>query len=313
MIDCSIKHSIVVICFNQEKTIIDALKSVLDQTVAPFELVVLDDASSDLTAEVAQSYLEAQTPQFAWSVLKNAKNLGIAKNTKKIETVATGNVITHLSGDDRLDLRTVEVSNKLIRLNQFNPDEDLFISISPTKLFYSDRTEIIDYKILGRSLTKSIIRKTIPFVKIGFSRKAFLNSEYPSDIGVWADWFWDVSICMQPGMKFYEISTPLYWYTVGVGVGARSSDLALRNSYLSAAKLILQKFNNNIKIIDKIYLLGEIAYLQSKLSRSALDKIYAFILYVLNAITCRDMVIFKSMTIRYVPSRLHTWIKSIRG
>lgn len=313
MSESSIKHSIVVICFNQDKTICDALLSVLEQTTPPFELIVLDDCSNDKTAEIAQNYLEFQAPGFNWRVIKNVKNLGIAKNTKKIEEVIQGNVITHLSGDDRLDPRTIEISNKLIQENKFDPESDSFISVSPTKLFYPDRTDVINYKILGGSLSKSIIRKTIPFVKIGFSKNAFSNIEYPTDIGVWADWFWDVSICMKWNIKFYEINRPLYWYTVGVGVGSRSSEASLRDSYLKSATLILRKFHGDMTFLDRLYLMGEIAYLRGELSGSVPIKIYAFIFYLFNAMTCRDMVTFKSMTIRYIPSRIYDLIKNISG
>lgn len=298
-----------VICFNQEKTICDALRSVLDQTEQPFELVVLDDCSSDRTAEVAQSFLRNQAHELKWRVIKNIKNLGIARNTKKIQEVMMGNVVTHLSGDDRLDPRTIEIANKLIQDNKFDPNKDLFISVSPTKLFFKDRSEIRAYKILNESISKSIIRKTIPFVKIGCSKNAFLKIDYPADMGVWADWYWDVSICMQQGIRFYEIDVPLYWYTVGVGVGSRLSESSLRESYLKTATLILQKFHGNMTFFDRQFLLGEIAYLQGDLNGSIPLKIYAFILYLFNALTCRDMITLKSLSIRYIPSRIYSLIK----
>lgn len=308
----SIKHSIVVICFNQEKTICDALKSVLGQTEQPFELVVLDDCSVDQTAEVAQSFLEDQTNGLKWRVIKNIKNLGIAKNTKKIQEVMMGNVITHLSGDDRLDPRAVEITNKLIKENKFDPDKDLFISVSPTKLFYKDRSEIRTYKILRGSISKSIIRKTIPFVKIGCSKNVFLKVHYPTDMGAWGDWYWDVSICMQQSLKYYEINTPLYWYSVGVGVGSRLGETSLRNSYLQTAIQIFQKFHDNMTFFDRQYLLGEIAYLRGELSGYIPLKIYAFMLYLFNAATCQDMMTFKSLTIRYIPSYIYPLIKNIK-
>jgi glycosyltransferase involved in cell wall biosynthesis len=306
----AIRHSIVIISFNQEKTIIDAVKSALEQTLSPFELVLLDDSSGDQTVEVARNYLEGQKRYVNWRIIKNEENLGIAKNTKKIEEVVSGNTITLLSGDDRLSPKTIEISNDLIEKNKLDPDKDLFISLSPTKLFYSDRTEVINYKILSNSLAKSIIRKAVPFVKIGFSKNAFTNSQYPSDIGVWADWFWDVSICMKRGIKYYEITTPLYWYTVGIGVGSRSSEETLRSSYLKSAKLILNTFRSDITVLDRLYLLGEIRYLEGELFGHRITKFCGFILYIFNALTCRDMITLKSMTVRYMPTRLHNFLKN---
>jgi glycosyltransferase involved in cell wall biosynthesis len=48
--------SVVIPAYNHEKFIGPAIDSVLEQTVADFELIVIDDGSPDRTAEVVQSY-----------------------------------------------------------------------------------------------------------------------------------------------------------------------------------------------------------------------------------------------------------------
>lgn len=306
-----IKHSVVIICYNQEKFIENAIESVLKQSLKPFEIIILDDCSYDNTAEKAQLYLEAKAKLFNWRIIKNNENLGIPKNSKKIECVAAGNVITHLSGDDRLHPQTIEISNRLIEQNELDPEKDSFVSLSPTKLFYPKKSQTVKYKILNGNLGKSIIRKTIPFVKVGFSKKAFSDTEYPTDIGIWADWVWDVSICIKRDIQFYEIPFTLYWYTAGIGVGSKSNQQSLRDSYLKSAELILNRFRNQIDYLDRLYLLGEICYLRGILNNKMHFKFCGFLLYIINAITCGDMITFKSLTVRYLPRKLYMLIKKL--
>lgn len=46
-----IKHSIVVLSYNQEKLLPKTLDSILNQSVMPYEIVICDDASTDNTKD----------------------------------------------------------------------------------------------------------------------------------------------------------------------------------------------------------------------------------------------------------------------
>ena len=48
--------SVVIPCFNYGRFLGEAIESVLQQTYAPIEVIVVDDGSSDNTPEVAQCY-----------------------------------------------------------------------------------------------------------------------------------------------------------------------------------------------------------------------------------------------------------------
>ena len=57
--------------FNGENEIADAIQSVLNQTFADFELVIIDDCSSDQTLSVARSFSD-----YRIRVIENEANLG---------------------------------------------------------------------------------------------------------------------------------------------------------------------------------------------------------------------------------------------
>jgi glycosyltransferase involved in cell wall biosynthesis len=86
--------SIIISCFNQGHYLEDAIKSTLAQTVCRTEIVVVDDGSTDNTAEVVHSY-----PQVAYIYQRN-NGISSARNAGVRAT--TGDYIVFLDADDRL-------------------------------------------------------------------------------------------------------------------------------------------------------------------------------------------------------------------
>jgi len=77
--------------------IADAIESALAQTWQNFELVVVDDGSTDSTLEVAQSYSDPRV-----RVESNASNVGSAETHNRAIELARGPYVKFLHADDRL-------------------------------------------------------------------------------------------------------------------------------------------------------------------------------------------------------------------
>ncbi|MGI6161373.1 MAG: glycosyltransferase family 2 protein [Christensenellales bacterium] len=86
--------SVVIPLYNKENTISDAIKSVLDQTERDFELIVVDDGSSDSSADKVRAYDDSRLKLIAQhnQGVSTARNTGI-KN-------AEGEYICFLDADD---------------------------------------------------------------------------------------------------------------------------------------------------------------------------------------------------------------------
>lgn len=304
-----IKHSIVVICFNQEGLIERALESVVRQTSLPNELLILDDGSKDATVARAEHYLSSVKPSFPYKIISNAKNLGIPGNITKASLSATGNVVTILSGDDRIELNTIEVANAGIISANLNPDEDCFVAFMPAQEGMTSGS-VSQYRIYDSSPFKTMLRKYAPFVKVGFSASALRSVEYPENIGLWADWVWDVSICSKTN-KYYEISFPCYVHASGIGVSSKVSEAELNSSYLQSAKYILNSYKSHCDISDRLYLLGEIYYLKGRLSKKMSWKFLGFILFLVNLLQTKSMIALKSNISRYIPRKLQSLIRNL--
>jgi O-antigen/teichoic acid export membrane protein/glycosyltransferase involved in cell wall biosynthesis len=84
--------SVVIPCYNSAATIGATIESVLRQTVAPVQIIVADDLSSDASVEVARRY--------PVTVLAASKNIGCGASRNRAAELATGDIIAPLDADD---------------------------------------------------------------------------------------------------------------------------------------------------------------------------------------------------------------------
>jgi glycosyltransferase involved in cell wall biosynthesis len=87
--------SVIISCFNYEKYIARAIESVIHQDYANKEIIVVDDGSSDGSAEIIRSYGHCATLAFE-------ENRGQAVACLKAARLATGDYIQFLDADDYL-------------------------------------------------------------------------------------------------------------------------------------------------------------------------------------------------------------------
>ncbi|RYY30109.1 MAG: glycosyltransferase [Chitinophagaceae bacterium] len=93
------KISVLIPTYNYAHYIDEAIQSVLNQTFSNFELIIVDDQSSDNTAAIVQKYLSDSRVKF----IVNPVNLGLVGNFNKSLEYATGEYIKYLMADDKLD------------------------------------------------------------------------------------------------------------------------------------------------------------------------------------------------------------------
>jgi glycosyltransferase involved in cell wall biosynthesis len=89
--------------YNNEAFIGPAIESVLNQTFADFELVVVDDRSTDGTREKIRAFRDPRI-----RIVENDRNLGLEGNWNKALREARGRFVKILPGDDLLHSRCLE-------------------------------------------------------------------------------------------------------------------------------------------------------------------------------------------------------------
>ena len=89
--------SVILPAYNAEKTVAEAVRSVLSQSYTNFELIIIDDASSDGTKAIIEDLAEKDT---RIRVISNEKNLGVLKTRLKGIRSAFGKWIAFIDSDD---------------------------------------------------------------------------------------------------------------------------------------------------------------------------------------------------------------------
>jgi glycosyltransferase involved in cell wall biosynthesis len=87
--------SVIMPAYNAEAYITQAINSILSQTYSNFELIILNDGSTDQTEEIVQSFSDKRI-----QYIKNQRNLGIAATLNKGSTAAQGEYIARMDADD---------------------------------------------------------------------------------------------------------------------------------------------------------------------------------------------------------------------
>ena len=129
--------SVILSTYNDQQTISQAINSILNQSYVNFELIVVNDCSTDKTKKIIQSFNDDRIVY-----LENNRNIGRSKSRNKAIKIAKGKFIAIMDGDDISAVSRLEVQvNYLIN----NPNIDLVAS--NVIYFYRD-------KVVGTSKLK---------------------------------------------------------------------------------------------------------------------------------------------------------------
>ena len=109
--------SVIMPAYNCEQTLEAAAASVFSQTVSGWELIIVDDASRDGTAALANN-LCARDPRVR--LVTNERNLGVAASRNRGIRLAKGDYLAFLDSDDRWQPKKLEL--QLARLEKTQAD-----------------------------------------------------------------------------------------------------------------------------------------------------------------------------------------------
>lgn len=115
--------SVVIPTYNRAHLIKASIQSVLDQTLSPYEVIIVDDHSTDHTQELVESYLD---PRVKYVKNQRAKGANGARNTGIL--LAKGEIIAFQDSDDIWKITKLE---KQINFMNNHPGCDMcFCSLS---------------------------------------------------------------------------------------------------------------------------------------------------------------------------------------
>lgn len=213
--------SIIVPVYNAEKYIGEAIKSVLNQTYPYFELIIVDDASTDRTTEIVRSFKDDRI-----RLIQHDKNRGPGAARNTAIKVAQGEWMAILDADDQWLPERLE---KLMKIaleageKYFIADDLLLTFDTPFGLKVWGRQSKIYYKINCKKELRDL--NLYEYAKIGFpgikpliplNKVKNSNILFPEDIYFGEDlYFW--IYLFKNGLKLRLACEALYLYRIVPG------------------------------------------------------------------------------------------------
>ena len=261
--------SVVIPLYNKEKSIAMTIGSVLNQTFADFELIVVDDGSTDKSAAIVSNISDSRIRLYSKpnGGVSSARNFGAGK--------ACGELVAFLDGDDRWEPTFLETVDRMarkhpgcsmyatdyIRVIADNPEK----VILPAKKLFSDTeiTVIRHYEnyILNNLVSSSAVAVNKQLLeRLGGFDTTLTNGE---DIDMW----FRLGLCA-PVCYSSRVETVKYFYSSEYNTFPFPRDYSKYFSYKMATEpqaYLSEKDNRRVREVINTYILyGYVIALRNK-------------------------------------------------
>jgi glycosyltransferase involved in cell wall biosynthesis len=206
--------SILCVTYKQERFVLDAVRSLLQQNYSPLDIVILDDASPDATADIISAELGRHPHRTDIRFIRNEQNLGARGNILKGLALAKGEFIILSCGDDIMLPTRVEKMVKVWREEKVSlvATNAIYIDESSAELdrFYRRPGEPYDetFETLARDGGNALCFGA----SLGFERRLFDEAGWPRGHPTVLDIMLPFSAYLANGARF--IPEPLLKYRV---------------------------------------------------------------------------------------------------
>ena len=237
-----INISVIIPIYNTEKYLPRCLASIVMQTFTDFELILVDDASTDNSPAICDGYAQNDSRII---VIHNKENHGSSQTRKIGLNRAQGNFVLYIDSDDWIENTMLEkLYNKAQADNLDFVFCDYFSDNIPEKIMFPcpDRDSLLN-QLLDLKFTHNVWNKLI-------KREIYEKIEFPT-----ASWAEDKAITVQTvyyAQKIGHLEEPLYHYCINKESMTYNKDLEYKriNERYENWKLIIaflnQKYGENI-------------------------------------------------------------------
>lgn len=252
------KFSIVIPVYNVEKYLEQCLQSVQNQTFTDFEVICINDGSTDNSLEIINSSEVSKHPNFQ---IINQKNSGLSAARNAGICAAKGDYIFLLDSDDFIAVNTLEVLNE-------NVDNQDFIWFSGKVFFEDTKIEIID-KLFSESTISgwdyynkyALVPRRFHFVTAVlrlYRRKFLIENNLFFRQGIYHEDNLFTPICCYYAENVKVIPDVLYFYRIRAGSITQNESLnahvkRVKDTILTVNELTVFFENKNInkKIVHR--------------------------------------------------------------
>ncbi|WMS94900.1 glycosyltransferase family 2 protein [Pseudoalteromonas sp. HL-AS2] len=194
--------------FNAEDFLYESVKSILLQNYSNFELLLVDDGSTDRSLEIANSFRDSRI-----KVISDGINLGLPARLNQIIQIAKGDYIARMDADDLVALNRIQ--KQVTFLNE-NKDVDL---VSTGICSIANDCSVMSIRLpsgakrLDLTLKNGVQGSTeIAHATIMVRRKWYLRNLYDENAKLMEDYQLWLDALIKDDLKAGYIREPLYFY-----------------------------------------------------------------------------------------------------
>ena len=204
--------SVIIPCYNAEKYVEAAVRSIMNQTYKNLEIIITDDCSTDNTFSILEKLADEDS---RIKLFKNETNQKIVKTLNKLVSLANGKYIARMDADDISLPKRIE---KQVELLEENSD----IAFCGTNAFIINENGKITRKT-SLPITSEDNKFFLQFYSTFFHPSVMLRSEiykqnlydedflYAEDYELWA------RLIFQENLKGTNLSEKLFEYRIFAG------------------------------------------------------------------------------------------------
>lgn len=250
--------------YNAERYLSDAIKSVLVQSYPYWELILVDDGSSDNSLEIAKSFASKDS---RIKVISDGENKKLASRLNQIIHEAKYNFIARMDADDLMSTDRLE---KQIEVLKENPNINL---VTTGCLTIGKDNELTGVR-LGKNIQMNAVMILNGVTNLlhasMLARKEWcLRNLYNENRVIAQDYELWLNAAKKNDLDYIVLEEPLYWYRVVENItyfklikGYNTQINVIENNY----KNIISKFLKN-KIIFKFRMKKLIVYFLNKTNK----------------------------------------------
>lgn len=194
--------------YNAEDYLSDAIKSILVQTYSHWELILIDDGSTDKSLLIAQAFAKNDK---RIRVLSDGKNRKLAARLNQIVDESSCDYIARMDADDLIAI------NRLEKQVSFLEENKKFDLVSTGILSVKNDLSLVGYrgsesnKVL--SLDDAVLGKTgIIHASILARKSWYIRNRYNEDLKIAQDYALWLNAYLNNDLKVGFIEDPLYFY-----------------------------------------------------------------------------------------------------
>ncbi len=206
--------SVVAVCYNHSKFVVECLDSIKNQTYQNIELIIMDDCSSDNSVEVINEWIKVNKVDCRF--IAHEENQGLCKTLNEAINYCNGVYIQMVACDDIYSFNKTEVLVKEI----IDTDEKVGVVFSDALVFggntpYNGKSFIKEYakhtEIIGKDLYSELCLKNfIPAMATLIKKEVYDKVGHYDEELIYEDYDFWLRVSKQFNFKYVDVFTAEY-------------------------------------------------------------------------------------------------------